>query len=171
MSLGRAFNRRLAEKAREYDRLSRNPDTKPKMLRAPWVGTEAQEPWIAIDLKEHCGSGKRGINADPITAVSNLGDPRRTDVVATVAGEVVQFELKKSDYGGPRVFSQLAAQIFDLGLGTYGAGSLCVIYGETGRIDVYTREDAKRAVDVVLDSRHTFQVPDPAQVIDFRPKP
>jgi len=165
-SLGRGFSRRLEEKAQVYDMLAKNNE-RPKQRRAQWIGQQAQLPWITNDLKKHCG--KRSPVVDPLGVVSNLGDPRRTDVLALVAGETVQFELKKSDYGGERVSSQLSAQVFDLGLGTRGASSLVVIYGETGRIEVYTREDAKEAVDAVLNKKLSFQIPAPAAVIDFRP--
>ena len=169
--MGRAFYQRLEEKAREYDHLAERPDTRPKQGRAQWVGLQAQEAWIHHDLPKHCGFHERAIHsnaiaADQMTGVSNLGDPRRTDALATVGGEVVQFELKKSDYGGSRASSQLAAQVFDLGLGTYGATTLNVIYGEDGRVDVYTREDAGRAVE---NRRKEFEVPRPTETIKFSP--
>jgi hypothetical protein len=58
-NLGRAFNRRLEEKAREYDRLAKYQNTRPKQGRAQWIGQQAQEPWINIDLRRHCGIGKQ----------------------------------------------------------------------------------------------------------------
>lgn len=163
-SLGRAYTRRIHTKAAEFDSLT-HAGKQPKQGRAQWIGAEAEKAWFANDLKGHCG--KRALSGqDPLSAVSNLGNPRRTDAVASLGGEVVQFELKKSQYHSTRVHNQLAAQLFDLGLGTYGASQLCVLYGEEGRIMIYSREDAKKAVDAAIAGK-PFETPGPSATIEL----
>ena len=162
-ALGRAFKQRIDQKEREYDRLAMRHE-RPKMGRAQWAGTKAQDPWIEEDLKRCCGICKRLVQSDVMSAVSNLGGPRRTDALAVIDGEIVQFELKRSDYGGSRVWQQLNAQVFDLGLGTYNATALVVIYGEDRRIDVYKRDDARRAVDATQRRSGGFEVPAPTEI-------
>ena len=168
-SLGKAFTRQIHNKEAAYHELTRK-GKQPEQGRAQWIGKEAEKAWFAQDLKRHCGTTTLR-DDDPISAVSNIGNPRRTDAVASVGGEVVQFELKKSQYHSSRVANQLGAQLFDLGLGTYGASQLCVLYGEEGRIMVYSREDAKKAVDLALKENKPFERPAAKEVIDLFRKP
>ena len=100
-SLGKAFTRQIHNKEAEYHQLS-NKGKQPEQGRAQWIGKEAEKAWFAQDLKRHCGTTTLR-DDDPISAVSNIGNPRRTDAVASVGGEVVQFELKKSQYHSSRV--------------------------------------------------------------------
>jgi hypothetical protein len=166
--LGRAYRQCLNKQAAAFDRLAQKGQ-RPDGPRGPWIGREAEKNWVSSDLKKNCGvdlGSDDAISADAITAVSNLGDPRRTDAVVLIAGETVEFELKKSDYGGTRAKYQLASQVFDLGLGSRGATALYVIYGENGRIDVYSYEDAKRVVDAELANgpSSVFEVPTPRSI-------
>ena len=159
--LGRAYLRRVQESAVECAQV------RPRQLPGPWIGERSQNMWLEKDLPHQRGVNRKSIGVDPMTAVSNTGDARRTDAVAIVAGEMTQFELKTSRYQNTRVRNQLAAQLFDLGLGTYGAATLNVIYAQEGRIEVYTREQAIQAVNAVLnDSNAQFEVPEP-EVIEL----
>jgi hypothetical protein len=160
-SLARAYQRRVQESAVAY------ASVRPKQLPNPWIGEQAQNTWLKEDLPKHGGIRKKSIGIDPSTAVSNRGNPRRTDAIAIIAGEMTQFELKKSRYQNERVRDQLAAQLFDLGLGTYGATTLNVIYAQEGRVDVYTRDQAEEAVKAALDGDGEFEVPAPALVIEL----
>ena len=165
-SLGRSYLRCIEKGYTAYDRIK---GKKPGNRNA-WVGKYAEALWLSTVLPNHTGIRSKSIRVDPLSSVSNLGDPRRTDAAATLlSGERAQFELKKSDYGGRRVEYQLAAQIFDLGSGTYGAESLNVIYGENGRIDIYTREQGRKVVGEALKEGGSVASPGPSKTIEFAP--
>ncbi len=161
-SLGLAYRRRIVQSTLAYTK------AKTRQLPGPWIGRQAEEAWIAKDLPAHAGVKATSIVADPMSAVSNMGDPRRTDALVTIGGERVQFELKKSDYRSRRTREQLAAQVFDLGLGTYGASGLYRICADEGTIGVWSREQAKAAIDAV-EKRGYFDVPKPVETIHFAP--
>jgi hypothetical protein len=162
---GREFRTSLRKSEQAYDRIK---GEKPKNRNA-WIGKHAEQLWLESFAK-HTGVLRRTVGIDPSSAVSNLGDPRRTDAVGTlVGGETAQFELKKSDYGGVRVENQLISQLFDLGLGTYGAETLNVIYGQNGRIDVYTREQGEAIVSAAMKEGGEAELPAPAKTIQFAP--
>jgi hypothetical protein len=55
--------------------------------------------------------------------------------------------------GTPFSSIEFEDSVIGLGLGTYGAITLCRDHAGTGRIGVFAREDAKRAVDAVLADR------------------
>ena len=146
-TIARSYRRRVNETLKEYW------DVKPRPKQTPmvWAGTKAQEAWAKNDLP-NCT-----VVQDAIGAVSTMGNPRETDVL--LAGRRVQFEVKTSDYKNARTRDQLAAQVFDLGLGTYGADALYRIFANEGRIDVFTREDAAKAVAAALGERGEFETP------------
>jgi hypothetical protein len=153
-NLARAYRRRISEKLTEYENLR----VKPKMGPAQYAGTEAQKAWAAKDLPKNTA-----IQMNVMGAVSTKGNPRETDVL--LAGRRAQFELKKSDKPNRRTEQQLAAQVFCLGLGTFGADALYRIYADDGRVDVFTREDAAKAVAVALKEGGEFTTPAPSYVI------
>lgn len=163
-SLGRAYRQCIEKSAKQYDPLPEKPKN-----RNAWIGREAEKIWVADVLPNHTGVVEDSTGIDPPTAVSNTGDPRRTDAVAILAGETAQFELKKSDYGGTRVRNQIAAQTFCLGLGTYGARTLNVLYSDEGRIDIYTREQAEKQVKAAMGRGSEFETPPPSRSIHFAP--
>ena len=147
-TIARAYRRRVNEKVAAYKRLA----IKPKGSPMSWVGIEVQRVWVAEDLPRNTA-----IQTDVIGAVSTRGNPRQTDVL--LAGRRAQFEVKTSDYCNTRTRDQLAAQVFDLGLGTDGADALYRIYAHEGRIDVFTSEDAAKAVAVALQDGGEFETP------------
>ncbi len=155
-TIARAYRRRVNEKLSTYKTFK----TKRKGSLMSWVGIEAQKVWAALDLPKNTA-----IQTDIIGAVSTLGDPRQTDVL--LASRNAQFEVKTSDYRNTRTRDQLAAQVFDLGLGTAGADALYRIYAQEGRIDVFTREDAAKAVAVALRAGGEFETPSPSYSISM----
>jgi hypothetical protein len=150
-SLGRAFRKRIL-------RL----ESKNKRMTPSGVGTDAQNWWLNEVLIDHTGFTVRGKLLDPITDISRTGDPYRFDVVATVAGQRVLIELKKSDY---RDDYQLKAQLLCLAINNpYRARALYKFCGD-GKIYIWTREDAEKAFND--DKQEVFTVPKPTKTLDY----
>ena len=156
--LGRAYRRRLYEGARVYKGIAES------RAFPGLVGRYAEKAFLEKDLREHTGR-KRPDAADPLTAVSGLGGPRKLDAAHVVlAGIPVDIELKKSTYRDYRVEHQEASQLLDLALGTRGSEHLVRFYGENGYAEAWTRRAAEEALKA---GGKTFRVPPPSDIIRF----